>query len=315
MQKRLVFWGVVALAATIVIVAYVSFSGEEKAMPREPQKERLTIKQDEAKPITQLPALPRPSKTAVKDTPKPPVEAKKPAPPKFDYGEKMAAYKTAMVAKEWTKARDLCLELLRSPFSEKDKDVLTEQLGQITRHLVKPRPLRPATPTLQAYTIQPGDTLSRIGKRFHVPYGLIMRLNALTDTAIFPGDQVKVIPGPFHILIDRKKFRLHVLWRGGIYKSFPVGLGKTTPTGAYHVASKIVDPPWIHQGEVIPFGDPRHEIGTRWIGFHGRYGIHGTRDKDSIGRNVSRGCVRLLNEQVEEVFDLVIRRESKITVR
>jgi len=38
-----------------------------------------------------------------------------------------------------------------------------------------------------------------------------------------------------------------------------------------------------------------------WIG----YGIHGTDDPPSIGNAVSHGCVRLLNQQVEELFEMV----------
>jgi lipoprotein-anchoring transpeptidase ErfK/SrfK len=35
------------------------------------------------------------------------------------------------------------------------------------------------------------------------------------------------------------------------------------------------------------------------------YGIHGTWDKDSIGKAESAGCIRLRNEDVEELFLLV----------
>ena len=59
----------------------------------------------------------------------------------------------------------------------------------------------------------------------------------------------------------------------------------------------------------IPPGDPRNELGTRWIGFeptNGSYGIHGTIAPESIGKAVGNGCVRMLNEDVEELYDLVV---------
>ncbi|MEY4758575.1 MAG: hypothetical protein RLZZ268_73, partial [Cyanobacteriota bacterium] len=34
-------------------------------------------------------------------------------------------------------------------------------------------------------------------------------------------------------------------------------------------------------------------------------GFHGTPQRDSVGRAVSHGCVRLLDEHVRELFDLV----------
>jgi lipoprotein-anchoring transpeptidase ErfK/SrfK len=35
------------------------------------------------------------------------------------------------------------------------------------------------------------------------------------------------------------------------------------------------------------------------------YGIHGTIHPDMIGQPVSAGCVRMLNNDVEELFDIV----------
>ena len=49
-------------------------------------------------------------------------------------------------------------------------------------------------------------------------------------------------------------------------------------------------------------------FGTRWIGLDvpwGTYGIHGTNKPYSIGRDASHGCIRMLNRQVEEVYELV----------
>ena len=35
------------------------------------------------------------------------------------------------------------------------------------------------------------------------------------------------------------------------------------------------------------------------------YGIHGTNEPELIGQQVSHGCIRMLNEDVEELFDVV----------
>ena len=35
------------------------------------------------------------------------------------------------------------------------------------------------------------------------------------------------------------------------------------------------------------------------------YGIHGTAEPNSIGTASSQGCVRLLNKDVEEIFDFI----------
>lgn len=46
-------------------------------------------------------------------------------------------------------------------------------------------------------------------------------------------------------------------------------------------------------------------LGTRRLELGDGYGIHGTNEPSSIGRAVSHGCVRLLNEDVEKLYDMV----------
>jgi lipoprotein-anchoring transpeptidase ErfK/SrfK len=73
-----------------------------------------------------------------------------------------------------------------------------------------------------------------------------------------------------------------------------------------------VNPDWWLDGEVIPPGDPRNILGTRWLGFEktgaGRgIGIHGSILADGVWQGVgeaeSNGCVRMRNPDVEELFD------------
>ncbi|HHN47143.1 MAG TPA: L,D-transpeptidase, partial [Planctomycetes bacterium] len=49
--------------------------------------------------------------------------------------------------------------------------------------------------------------------------------------------------------------------------------------------------------------------GTRWLGFGNSgpgkgLGIHGTTEPETVPGNVSLGCIRMLNEDVEELYDL-----------
>jgi lipoprotein-anchoring transpeptidase ErfK/SrfK len=64
------------------------------------------------------------------------------------------------------------------------------------------------------------------------------------------------------------------------------------------------DPTWYAPGgKIIPPGDPRNILGSRWLGLDKPgYGIHGTTEPSSIGRSVTAGCVRMLNKDVEELF-------------
>jgi lipoprotein-anchoring transpeptidase ErfK/SrfK len=78
----------------------------------------------------------------------------------------------------------------------------------------------------------------------------------------------------------------------------------------------LKNPVWYSPDGIYQFGDPKNVLGSRWIGFEDKkglygYGIHGTTDPDSIGREMSNGCVRLNNEDVEDLFDYV---KTKMTV-
>lgn len=80
-------------------------------------------------------------------------------------------------------------------------------------------------------------------------------------------------------------------------KNYPVAVGKPstpTPTGVYKIITKIVKPGGI--------------LGTRWMGLDipdGPYGIHGTNNPASIGKEISNGCIRMYNQDVEELFNMV----------
>ncbi|RBW69632.1 L,D-transpeptidase family protein [Bacillus taeanensis] len=49
-------------------------------------------------------------------------------------------------------------------------------------------------------------------------------------------------------------------------------------------------------------------FGTRWLGMNvpwGKYGIHGTNKPSLIGKNVSSGCIRMFNDDVEKLYEMV----------
>jgi lipoprotein-anchoring transpeptidase ErfK/SrfK len=60
---------------------------------------------------------------------------------------------------------------------------------------------------------------------------------------------------------------------------------------------------------VPPFGTAQRRymgtLGTRRLDLGDGYGIHGTDEPKSIGRSVSHGCVRMLNEDVEQLYPMV----------
>jgi len=116
------------------------------------------------------------------------------------------------------------------------------------------------------------------------------------------------------IVINIPAYRLFLYENGEVIRSYPVGVGqslKPSVLGPTEIINKVHDPTyyppdWWRRGlQPIPPG-PDNPVGTRWLGlgFPG-YGIHGTNNPDSIGKAVSSGCIRLRNEDVEELARLV----------
>ncbi len=173
----------------------------------------------------------------------------------------------------------------------------------------------------RAYRVASGDTLISIGQRHLIPYELVMKLNRLSTTDIMAGQTLKVIQGPVHveILKGRKELRA---WLGDVcLRVYPVGIGAedSTPEGTFNVKSKIKHPPYQPQhkpkSEFRDAGAPDNPLGSRWIDIGNHYGIHGTIEPDSIGREVSEGCIRLHNKDVEELYNMVVVAATKVVIR
>lgn len=180
-----------------------------------------------------------------------------------------------------------------------------QRLGEVNLKLILSPTL---TPDSVAYSIQPGDTLTKIAKQFHTTVELLKISNGLTNDRIRPDQRLKVPKTVFSVIVDKSQNSLTLKNKEEILKVYRCATGAEgiTPVGSFKITSRIVDPPWFSPEGLIPPGDPRNALGSRWLGFdQPGYGIHGTTDPSSIGKPVTRGCVRLLNSDVEELFTLL----------
>lgn len=188
----------------------------------------------------------------------------------------------------------------------------------------------------QSYVVKKGDSLERIARRekLGVDWRLVQRINGLAaPTAIRPDQRLKLAYGPFDAEVIKSEFRMNVYAGTGenrvMVATFPCGLGENdgTPTGTFRVrkGSKLVDPSWVNPrtGEKFASNDPKNPIGERWIGLEGTtpdtakftgYGIHGTVDPQSIGKQMSMGCVRLGDSDVQVVYEL-IGEQSTVVIK
>lgn len=101
----------------------------------------------------------------------------------------------------------------------------------------------------------------------------------------------------YSITINTQAHTLTLFRDNKVYKTYRVAVGKPstpTPKGTFKIVNRAINP-----------GGP---FGARWLGLNapnGDYGIHGTNNPSSIGKNVSNGCIRMYNNQVIELSNLV----------
>jgi lipoprotein-anchoring transpeptidase ErfK/SrfK len=100
------------------------------------------------------------------------------------------------------------------------------------------------------------------------------------------------------IKVSLSKRTLSLLQNGKVIKTYPVGIGKIasrTPAGIFQIINKVPNP-----GRRP--GGPMTVYGTYWMGLSKKgYGIHGTNNPSSIGKKVSKGCIRMFNRDVEDL--------------
>jgi len=164
------------------------------------------------------------------------------------------------------------------------------------------------TPQSELYEIKPGDTLAKIAKQFNTTVELISKSNNLSSDRIIPGRKIKIWKAPFTIFVDKSQNILLLKTGEEVFKTYTVSTGKDncTPVGTFKIVNKLPNPTWFKSGAVVSPGSPDNVLGTRWMGFDlSGYGIHGTTEPQNLGKQVTEGCVRMSNAEVEELYTIV----------
>ncbi|CEG60754.1 L,D-transpeptidase family protein [Legionella micdadei] len=177
-----------------------------------------------------------------------------------------------------------------------------------------------------------GETLSDVAIRYDIGYYEMVRANPRVDPVRPLSPDVRLIipsqfilpPGPREgLVINLAEYRLYYYPpKDNVVITMPVGIGRegwTTPTGMTKVVAKERDPVWrptanvraeaAKNGVPIPDAFPpgegnplgRHILRLGWP----TYLIHGTNRRDGVGSRVSAGCIRMMPEDIEYLFDLV----------
>lgn len=114
------------------------------------------------------------------------------------------------------------------------------------------------------------------------------------------------------IIVNSRNNTLRYYTSGKLSRSYSCATGASsspTPQGKFSICNKIKNRPYYKLN--IPGGAPNNPLGKRWLGLQVNgtngnvYAIHGNNDESSIGKSVSKGCIRMHNAEIEEFYDIV----------
>jgi lipoprotein-anchoring transpeptidase ErfK/SrfK len=124
-----------------------------------------------------------------------------------------------------------------------------------------------------------------------------------------PADQVELVEGRHEVSVDLSDRRLTVLEDGAVLLESPVAVGAPdapTPTGTFAVIDRLQSPdPFGPYGDFALGLSGLSDVYSEFAGGEGQIGIHGTNDPSSIGQAVSHGCIRLPNDVIGRLADLL----------
>ena len=227
----------------------------------------------------------------------------------------MASAQAAEAADDLLGARTNYLAILKRPDTEAARAFVEERLGAVNVTLVStPRVM----PEKTDYAIRSGDSIRALARRHGCTEEMIIKANKVANpNRIQVGDRLRILDKPgFAIRVSKSANDLLLTLNGAFFKRYTVGTGMygRTPVGTFRIQDKIPEPPWWRpDGKMVPFGDKENILGTRWMSLTATgetppargYGIHGTWEPATLGKQSSAGCIRMRNSDVEELFMLV----------
>ncbi|OHB61393.1 MAG: hypothetical protein A2167_03030 [Planctomycetes bacterium RBG_13_46_10] len=228
-------------------------------------------------------------------------------------------------------ARDRLNDALLICRDVKQRAFIKEQLSNLSERWLFNKNLFPNDKLCTSYQVRRGDQLRIIGDKHKVPYEILAQINNIRNPqALQAGQVIKVINGPFNVKVSRSTFTMDMYLQNTFVRSLPIGLGKPgkeTPTGQWRVKKdgKMEKPIWTDPDtqRVYKPADPDYPLGSRWIELEGMegpakdrtgFGIHGTKEPETIGAAQSRGCIRLHNGDAIMVYNLLVPIHSRVII-
>ena len=188
---------------------------------------------------------------------------------------------------------------------------------------------------LQVTTSRYEDTIPDIARRFDLGFDEVANANPGVDPWL-PGAGTRIVlptqfvlPEAPHegLVVNLAALRVYYFPKPGkdgrrVMYTYPIGIGKVgwaTPAGTTKIVSKRKDPYWTPPASVrkehaaegdplparVPPG-PDNPLGTRAMNLGWpTYLIHGTNKPAGVGVRASHGCIRMLPEDIDQLYEMV----------
>ena len=172
-----------------------------------------------------------------------------------------------------------------------------------------------------------------------VPADMLAKINGIDGGRLKPGMKLKLIRGPFRAVVTQHAFTLDLcLQQAGemiVVRRMKVAVGRNnlTPEGQWRVAGKAThatwDPPPSMAEEIkgpVKWGQKDYPLGKEGIfislagiddqtrGLKG-FGLHGTSDPASLGHARSHGCVRVGDDDIRLLYEILYEGRSTVATR
>ncbi len=187
--------------------------------------------------------------------------------------------------------------------------------------------VEPVEGELKKYVVNKGDTLLKIARRNNMPLSLLLKANGLSGGRVKPGRKL-ILPSLFilprnpkdGIVLNVPERQVYLFEGGQMRAHYPVCVGRPeskwqTALGTFKIVEKKTNPVWKPTKSIVEAEGIKDEpvaagaenpLGDRWMAWSKPgFGFHSTNAPQSIGLDVSHGCVRLYPESAHAMYDRV----------
>jgi lipoprotein-anchoring transpeptidase ErfK/SrfK len=225
--------------------------------------------------------------------------------------------------------------LLSGKLSRTDATLVRADIMRINRQLVFGSRVLKQDPFVAIHRVKAGEAIGNtVLRSYNIWWDFAAQINKVQANRLQVNQPLKIIKGPFHAIVHKGAYRLDVYLGDGptaanrmYVASVPVGLGKddSTPAGLFLVKNRQLNPRWRDPktNRLYLENDPDNPLGEYWVGLIGiddstkvlaGYGLHGTSEPESIGKQASMGCVRMREGDIRLVYSLMVPKKSKVLI-